>query len=266
MKKKTSNDNRKGTKGFYTALCLSTVMVGSACWFAYDQGEKISRELTGRQGTVTEERAVDKRVRNVPKSTAPYRAAATAPPVTAPPAVTEAAVIVEEEPAEAVMESIDPADLPELMPNELNVGITKLENPKAPLADVSEVLEPFSGTELVRSSTTGTWQTHNGTDIAADEGAEVYAVSNGEIKKIENNALWGTTVVLDHHNGFMTRYCGLAADLQVQEGQMIVSGETIGTVGSTDIESALPSHLHIEMKHHGRYVDPAEYFPVQENE
>lgn len=263
MKKKSLKDNRKGTKGFYTALCLSTVMVGSACWFAYDQGEKISRELTGRQGTVTEERAVDRHVRNVPKSTTPYRPAATAPPSTA--AVTETAVMAEE-PAEAVIESIDPADLPELMPNEMNVGITKLENPKAPLADVSEILEPFSGSELVRSSTTGTWQTHNGTDIAAGEGAEVYAVSNGEIKNIENNALWGTTVVLDHHNGFMTRYCGLAPDLQVQEGQMIVSGEIIGTVGNADIESALPSHLHIEMKHHGRYVDPVEYFPVQQSE
>ncbi len=262
MNKKSLKDNRKGTKGFYTALCLSAVMVGSACWFAYDQGEKMTRELTG-QSTVREERAVDKHVRNVPKSTTVYTApAVTRPPV---PAVTEAAVFAEEEPAEEVMDTIDPEELP-LIPNVLNTGITKLENPKAPLADMSVILEGFSNGELVRSSTTGTWQTHNGTDIAAAEGAEVYAVSNGEVKNVENNALWGTTVVLDHHNGFMTRYCGLAPDLNVQEGQMIVSGETIGTVGSIDIESSLPPHLHIEMKHHGKYADPVEYLPVQDNE
>ena len=254
MKNKLS-DNRKGTKGFYTALCLSAVMVGSACWFAYDQGEKITKELTG-QNTVREDRAVDKHVKNVPKSTTVYTTPAATRTVPTSPTVTEAAVIAEEEPAEAVMDRIDPEDLPPLMPNVLNTGITKLENPKAPLADISAVLEPFSNGELVRSSTTGTWQTHNGTDIAAPEGAEVYAVSNGEIKAVENNALWGTTVVLDHHNGFMTRYCALAPDLSVQEGQMIVSGETIGTVGSADIESALPPHLHIEMKHHGKYIDP----------
>lgn len=265
MKNNRLPHNKKGTKGFCTALCLSAVMVGSACWFAYDQGEKLSRELTAGKNTAHEDRAVDRKVKDVPKSTAPYRPAATAPPVTAPPA-TQAAVITDEEPAEAVMDMIDPADLPPLMPNELNVGITKLENPKAPLADTSCLIEPFSGTELVRSSTTGTWQTHNGADIAAAEGSEVYAVSNGEIKDIENSALWGTTVVLDHHNGFMTRYCALAPDLQVQEGQMIVSGEVIGTVGTADIESALPPHLHIEMKHHGSYIDPMEYFPAQESE
>lgn len=262
MKKNLFSNNRKGTKGFCTALGLSAVMIGSACYFAYDQGEKLSRELLEKKAAVQQEKAVDRRVTNVPKNTVPSRSTVTAPAVTAP-IVTDtvkAADIVPEEPAEEVMDTVDTVDLP-LIPNALNVGITRLENPKPPLADISNVIAPFSNGELVKSETTGSWQTHNGTDIAAEEGAEVYAVSNGEIKSIEKNAVWGVTVVLDHHNGFVTKYCGLSPDLQVQEGQMLVSGNTIGTVGNTaDIESSLPSHLHIEITHHGSYIDPMETF------
>lgn len=262
---KKFSDNKKGSKGFYTALGISAVMIGSACYFAYEQGEKLTEEFTAKNNVSEQSQpneAVDRHVDNVPKVTAysyrteipsTTRVIATAPPmITAPPVATVPAIYEPEyeEPTPVIAEQ----------PEEENiqpVGVTKLENVKAPLADMSEIVGAFSGGELVKSITTGSWQTHNGVDIAAEVGSEVYAISNGEIMEIENDAVWGVTVLLDHHNGFTTRYCGLANGLEVQCGDVIVSGDLIGTVGNTaDIESAVAPHLHIEVMHNGSYIDP----------
>lgn len=261
---KKFSDNKKGSKGFYTALGISAVMIGSACYFAYEQGEKLTEEFTAKNSLSEPDEAVDRHVDNIPKvSTFAYRTAvpstttrviATAPPmITAPPVVTvpTAEIIYEpdeEEPVIAEQEQEEPVQI---------AGVTKMENVKAPLADMGEIVGAFSGGELVKSITTGSWQTHNGVDIAAEVGAEVYAISGGEIMEIKNDSVWGVTVLLDHHNGFTTRYCGLSNGLEVQCGDIMVSGDLIGTVGNTaDIESAVAPHLHIEVMHNGNYIDP----------
>lgn len=254
---KKFSDNKKGSKGFYAALGISAVMIGSACYFAYDQGEKLTNDFTAQQIQPKHEEAVDRRVNDLPKGTSPaYRittpnvTATPKPASTAPPAVTLPAEAIIVDPAEPVDDIITPDDAEP-------VANTKLENIKPPLNDISDVINIFSGGELVKNLTTGSWQTHNGTDISAEVGADVYAVSNGEITEIVNDAVWGVTAVLDHHNGYVTRYCGLSDGLSVQEGDMLVSGDLIGTVGDTaDIESALSPHLHIELLHNGRYIDP----------
>lgn len=249
-------DNKKGSKGFYAALGISAVMIGSACYFAYDQGEKLTADLNSDIVRQEQEAAVDRRVNDLPKgTTAAYKV--TTPVVTAPPKPAATAPVAATLPAEAII--VDPAEpvIVEAENDEVPVGTNRLENVKAPLEAMDDIVGVFSGGELVKSMTTGSWQTHNGTDIGAEVGAEVFAVSSGEIMEIENDPVWGVTVTLDHHNGYVTRYCGLSDSLEVQEGDMMVSGDLIGTVGNTaDIESALSPHLHIEMLHNGNYIDP----------
>ena len=126
---------------------------------------------------------------------------------------------------------------------------------------IGEIINPFSGGELVKNATTGTWQTHNGTDIAAEVGADVMAAESGEITSVSNDPLWGVTVVLDHKNGYITKYCGLGADLAVQQGDSVNRGDVIGAVGETaDIESTEAPHLHIEITHNGELIDPMTVF------
>ena len=255
---KKFSDNSKGSKGFYAALGISAVMIGSACYFAYDQGEKLTNDLAAKQIQAEKEleAAVDKRVNDLPKGTSPaYRL--TTPTVTTAPRTAATAPPVSTLPAEVII--IDPAEpVIENIPEEAEaVGASKLANVKPPIADFGDVVGSFSGGELIKNPTTGTWQTHNGTDLAAEVGTEVYAVSNGEITEVTKDSIWGITVVLDHHNGYVTRYCGLSDGLSVQQGDMLVSGDLIGTVGNTaDIESAIAPHLHIEMLRNGSYIDP----------
>ena len=86
----------------------------------------------------------------------------------------------------------------------------------APLTEYT-VLAPFSDGELVKSETTGTWQTHNGVDLACEAGSDVYAIDIGTVSSVCNDALWGYTVTINHDNGVTSRYCGLDGSLEVRE-------------------------------------------------
>ncbi len=264
MKKNLFSDKHKGSKGFYAALGISAIMIGASCYYAYDQGEKLSQDFLSQNIITEENEAVNRRVTGLPKATLPPVRHTTAvttvyPTLTAgiaapPPSATVPAAAIEVIPQRQAAE-----EAAAVTPPELNGMVTRMENVKAPLSDMSGVINGFSGSELVKNETTGSWQTHNGVDLSADVGSEVYAVSNGCVTAVENDPLWGVTVVIDHNNGFITRYCSLADDLSVQKGDMVTSGDLLGVIGNTaDIESSEPSHLHFEVMHNGRYVDPVD--------
>ena len=63
---KRPSNKTKGNKGFYAALGISAVMIGSACYFAYDQGNKIVEDY--RSGSIVSQiPQVDRKVTNIPK-------------------------------------------------------------------------------------------------------------------------------------------------------------------------------------------------------
>ena len=211
-----------------------------------------------------EDEAVNRRVTGIPKAKVPpvrhtTSANTTIPVLTAgiavPPSASVPAAAIE------VIPQRQPAEeAAAVTPPELNGRVTRMENIKAPLSDMNEIINVFSGSELVKNETTGSWQTHNGADVYADIGTEVYAVSNGCIASVDNDPLWGITVTVDHNNGFISRYCGLADDLSVQQGDMVVSGDLLGVVGNTaDKESSMAPHLHFEVRINGSRVNPAPY-------
>ena len=103
-----------------------------------------------------------------------------------------------------------------------------------------EVAQPFSDGELVKSLTTGTWQTHNGVDILAEQGVPVRAMDNGTVVEVVNDPLWGICVSVDHENGIVSRYCNLSPNVGVQEGDTVESGQTLGTVGAGTILIPMP--------------------------
>lgn len=125
-----------------------------------------------------------------------------------------------------------------------------------------EILRDFSVETLALDPTLGDWRTHGGLDIAAALGAEVRAMAAGTVAQVNEDGLMGVTVVVDHGDGLVTKYCGLAAQPPVEAGDTVASGDVIGSVGDTAIaESGLASHLHLEAGLNGERVDPMEYLP-----
>lgn len=245
----------KGSKGFYAALGISAVMIGTACLFAHKQGDRISQmKPPAEKNSIVHEAPVDRRVTNIPKTTAAHAYTATTA-VTAP-RITE--IPTHTLPAAEI--SVDAPFIENSFAEQAQPAAADLSGAVSPLADMNTVLADFSNSELVKNATTGTWQTHNGTDIAAEVGAEVCAIADGEVKTVANDPLWGVSVTVDHNNGYISKYCGLGADLAVKQGDKVERGSLIGCVGETaDIESSIAPHLHIELTHDGKFVDPMSF-------
>lgn len=263
MKKNIFTDNKsdKNSKGFYAALGISAVMIGSACFFAYSQDSGSEKpDFTAENSFSASDAEVDKKYTDIPKLTTTTTAAVTTTSALRTTVVTPVTAASVFETATVPAAEIAAGEAPAAPAVHTEPQSPSLENPAAPLADISNILSPFSGTELVKNPTTGSWQTHNGTDIAAEVGSDVMAVSSGQVTAVNDDPLWGTTVVIDHHNGFVSKYCSLAKDLSVQKGDNVVSGDVIGVIAETaDIESAVAPHLHIELTHNGSFVDPMSY-------
>jgi murein DD-endopeptidase MepM/ murein hydrolase activator NlpD len=231
--------------GFYVALGLSVTLIGVASYFTYVQtSSRIGGELDGlleNPSITLPEQNVNKPQDNVPKATEKQTPAPTTPRETATEAQTESITETPTQPA------------PENKPKK------KAENGfEAPVVMpvTGEALNPFSEGELVKSVTTGAWQTHNGVDIKASPGDAVVAMAGGTVVEVKDDPLWGVTVTIDHGSGIMSKYCALNTGVMVSAGSEIACGDIIGAVGECDFESRLDPHLHFEVLKNGKYIDP----------
>ena len=131
-------------------------------------------------------------------------------------------------------------------------------------ADVGNILpvdgdisHPFSNGELVKSETLGVWKTHDGIDILCDIGTEVRSMSDGMVKEIKDDPLWGIYVIVEQNNGLDVQYCGLAKELNVKAGQEVKQGEILGKTSDTNqCEILQQPHLHLGVKQSGKWINP----------
>ncbi len=101
-------------------------------------------------------------------------------------------------------------------------------------------------------------QPHKGIDLTAARGTPVRAPAAGVVIHAESPFAaapnYGTVVVLDHGDGWQTLYAHLDR-FDVEAGQRVAAGDTLGTVGSSG--KATGPHVHVEVLHHGVRQDPA---------
>lgn len=123
-----------------------------------------------------------------------------------------------------------------------------------------DITNKFAKENLIYSQTLQEWVTHTGIDIKADKTTVVKAAEDGTIKSIKNDPRYGLTIVIEHENGFETVYANLLSSEFVEEGEKVVKGQSIGTVGNTAaFESAEEPHLHFEILKDSIQVDPSIY-------
>lgn len=128
-----------------------------------------------------------------------------------------------------------------------------------------EISHEFSNGELVKSETLGVWKTHDGCDILCDPGTEVKSMSEGMVKEIKDDPLWGIYVIVEQSNGLDVQYCGLAKELNVKAGQTVKQGEILGKTGDTNqCEILQQPHLHLGVKQGGKWIDPLSVINSQE--
>ncbi len=106
------------------------------------------------------------------------------------------------------------------------------------------------------SPITGKRENHNGLDLPAPRGTNIYAADGGTVVIAKRSSSWGNYVTIDHGNGLMTLYAHASA-LNVSAGQTVKKGDVIAYVGSTGWSTG--NHLHFTVYKNGVAVNPAPY-------
>lgn len=123
-----------------------------------------------------------------------------------------------------------------------------------------EISKEYAKDNLVYSETLKEWTTHLGIDIKAERASVVKASADGTVKYIKNDPRYGLTIIIEHSNGFETRYCNLLTTEFVSEGEEVKAGQTIGTVGDSAVYEIVDEcHLHFEILKNGENLNPSDY-------
>lgn len=100
---------------------------------------------------------------------------------------------------------------------------------------------------------------HRGVDIRGRRGSDVTATADGKVK-IENYTKGsGRYILIDHANGFVTKYAHLKKSL-VKKGDTVTRGQVIGLVGSTGRSTG--PHVHYEIHYNDKIVNPTRFVRI----
>ncbi len=118
-------------------------------------------------------------------------------------------------------------------------------------------IHPMNKSDIKRvSSYWGDGRNHQAMDFSGDVGAPIFAVKDGTVVSAGWDGDYGYAVVIDHGNGYKTRYAHASA-LCVKKGDTVTQGQQIAKLGNTGRSTG--PHLHFEVIKNGTRVNPAPY-------
>jgi murein DD-endopeptidase MepM/ murein hydrolase activator NlpD len=95
--------------------------------------------------------------------------------------------------------------------------------------------------------------THYGFDLASRAGAPIPAANAGRVVFAGDLGIYGNCVLVDHGLGIVSLY-GHLSRLDVQEGDPVERGQSLGDSGATGLAGG--DHLHFAILVGETYVDP----------
>jgi lipoprotein NlpD len=129
-------------------------------------------------------------------------------------------------------------------------------NPNPTLTEGVLFCKPVNG---MLSSHYDAKKRHYGVDLAASLRESVLATLDGVVVYTGYDPQYGNVISVQHKNGFLSIYKHNESLLK-ETGDQVVAGEAIALIGNTGHLSTGP-HLHFELWHEGRPVNPEEYIP-----
>ena len=103
---------------------------------------------------------------------------------------------------------------------------------------------------------TGQSSMHEGIDFPAESGTPIVAAASGKVVVSEWHPAYGKMLEIDHGNGLVSRYAHTSS-IVVKEGDLVVRGQRVATVGSTGRSTG--PHLHFEVRLNGVPQNPARF-------
>ena len=100
---------------------------------------------------------------------------------------------------------------------------------------------------------------HRGLDIRGRKGSDVKATADGIVKTENYDKGNGRYILVDHDNGFITKYAHLKKSF-VKKGDSVTRGQIIGLVGSTGRSTG--PHVHYEIHYEDKIVNPTRFVRI----
>lgn len=150
-------------------------------------------------------------------------------------------------------------------------GELRIAGPTGGFSDVRTSAE-FGASQSRQVLVASHGRLHNGVDIKADLGSNVYAVADGSIVRIgwdrrtPTGDAAGFAVILQHSDRTRSFYFHLVepTTLLLRAGDKVKGGQVIGNVGRTAVGNPnTPTHLHMEFHDEvGIAIDPGQYMAI----
>jgi murein DD-endopeptidase MepM/ murein hydrolase activator NlpD len=106
----------------------------------------------------------------------------------------------------------------------------------------------------------GDGRNHKGIDFAGNTGSPLFAAKAGKVSFAGWDGAYGYAVVVDHGNGYQTRYAHANA-LCVSKGDTVKQGQQVATLGNTGRSTG--PHLHFEILKNGKQYNTAPYLGLK---
>lgn len=94
--------------------------------------------------------------------------------------------------------------------------------------------------------------------VKDDEAFDVVASLSGTVTKVQNDALLGNVIEIEHDDSIVTRYSSVT-DVQVEIGDKVKQGQALATAGKSMFNEEAGVHVHFEIRKDGVPVNPENY-------
>lgn len=108
------------------------------------------------------------------------------------------------------------------------------------------------------------YEPNKGIDIAMKDGKafEVVAALSGNVTKVQEDALLGNVIEVDHGDGVVTRYQSVTG-IQVAVGDEVKQGDVLATASKSQINEEAGTHVHFEIRKEDVAFNPIEFVDKQ---
>ena len=104
-----------------------------------------------------------------------------------------------------------------------------------------------------------TYMQNSGIDLSSGNVFDVVSILDGEVISVKEDELLGKIVEIRHKNELISVYQSLS-EINVKENDKVLANQVIGKSGESNVNKDLGNHLHFELYHHGKVVNPINYF------
>lgn len=102
------------------------------------------------------------------------------------------------------------------------------------------------------------WREHNGVDISAVIGSDVYSPDDGVVTAVYSNVTGGNTLIVSSQR-YRFAFCHLSR-FCVKEGDRVAKGDLVAKTGNTGRTTG--PHLHFSVMRDGVYIDPEPFIEL----